>query len=344
MGTILDYQLGAVAEVTYGTPLTVTRFYEPTDEDLDYEKIPVQGQGLRAGSYLARGARRVVVAKQVKGGLTVELLSKSMGLLLQAAFGTGVSTLVSGTMYQQLFTTLQAGTVPPSLTIQKGVPDFGGTVNPYTFTGMVVDSWELTCPMNGIASLKLNFDGRDMATATALATKSYVTTPTLFHSAQMLASSIKIGTNANLTAPAATVLGTHAGTSYTNVRELSLKCNNNLTRDRFNQGQAGLKSQPVYGIREITGKLTFEYTQNTERDIFIADTQQSLLWTYDTGVTLGASNEQMQIAIPALYYDDVTPNPDGTDGVMLEVPFTVLESASGQAGVYLALRTADAAL
>jgi hypothetical protein len=41
-----------------------------------------------------------------------------MGLLWQALLGTGTSTLVSGSTYQQVFT---LGDNPSSLTLQKGV-------------------------------------------------------------------------------------------------------------------------------------------------------------------------------------------------------------------------------
>ena len=126
MAAIDDVSVGFGVESTYGTAVTPTRWLEFTDEALTYTPNKVQGEGLRVGSYVARSNKRVTTTYDGGGVVTHETISKGMGLLLQAAFGTGTSTLVSGTTYQQLFT---LGTSPSPLTIQKGVVagDAGGT-------------------------------------------------------------------------------------------------------------------------------------------------------------------------------------------------------------------------
>ena len=114
-----------------------------------------QGAGIRVGSKVARSGRRRHET-QAKGDLTVELTSKGLGTLLQTCFGTGVSTLVSGSTYQQNFT-LGTGATPPSMTVQKGLVRADGTVDPYTYNGGVVDSFEIDCPQGDIAKLKASF-------------------------------------------------------------------------------------------------------------------------------------------------------------------------------------------
>ena len=49
MSTTQDTQVGVVAETTYGSPVTVTRFYEPKSVTPKWNPKRVQGQGLRAG-------------------------------------------------------------------------------------------------------------------------------------------------------------------------------------------------------------------------------------------------------------------------------------------------------
>jgi hypothetical protein len=45
------------------------------------------------------------------------------------------------------------------LTVQKGVPDVGGTIRPITYTGMMVEDWELACAAGEFATIGLTFAG-----------------------------------------------------------------------------------------------------------------------------------------------------------------------------------------
>jgi hypothetical protein len=54
-----DCSVGFVAETTYKTGVTVSRWVEYLDESLDWNKNIKQGKGLRVGSRVARSARRV---------------------------------------------------------------------------------------------------------------------------------------------------------------------------------------------------------------------------------------------------------------------------------------------
>jgi hypothetical protein len=72
-----------------------------------------------------------------------------MGTLFNAALGTGVIDAGLGSTYQHVFT---LGDTPPSLTLQKGLPEVGGTVDAYSFLGSMIDSWELAFPNADIAT------------------------------------------------------------------------------------------------------------------------------------------------------------------------------------------------
>src|SRR5258708_10001132 len=50
-------QVGAVAEVTYGTPVTVTHFYEFLSENFQYVPAWLDGMGLKAGQAYNRASR-----------------------------------------------------------------------------------------------------------------------------------------------------------------------------------------------------------------------------------------------------------------------------------------------
>jgi hypothetical protein len=337
MAALQDASVGTIPEVAYGTALTPTRFYEFVDESFDYSKTVKQGAGIRVGSKVARSARRVVTETQAKGDLTVELTSKGLGTLLQACFGAGASTLVSGTTYQQNFT-LGTGATPPSMTVQKGLVRADGTVDPYTYNGGVVDSFEIDCPQGDIAKVKSSWIFRDVVTSTTYATPSYVTTPNLFHFAQ---GSITIG--GTVTAPTTTALAS-GGTSVANVRDFSVKVDNKLTADRFNYSGAGKMLSPTYGLRDISGKLTAEYTDQALLNAYMADSPLALSLTFVSSEALSSGTATLQIILPEIKLNGELPQANGTELITQSVDFDVLDNLTATQPVWVVLRTADTAL
>ena len=334
MAALSDASVGTIPEVAYGTPLTPTRFYEFVDESFDYEKTVKQGQGIRVGSRVGRSGRRVITETQAKGDLTVELTSKGLGTLLQACFGTGTSTLVTGTTYQQVFT-VGTGASPPSMTVQKGVVRADGTVDPYTYNGGVVDSFEIDCPQGDIAKIKSSFIFRDVLTATTYATPSYVSSPSLFHFAQ---GSITIG--GTVTAPTTTALAS-GGTAVANVRDFNVKVDNKLTADRFNYNGAGKMLSPTYGLRDIGGKMTVEYTDQTLVNAYMADTALALSLTFVSTEALSTGTATLQIILPEIKLNGEMPKANGTDLITTAVDFDVLDNLTATQPIWAVLRTAD---
>jgi len=60
IGSGIGSQLGIATETTFNSSVTVTRFYEFTDESTQYNKKIIEGMGLRAGGLLPRSQRRVL--------------------------------------------------------------------------------------------------------------------------------------------------------------------------------------------------------------------------------------------------------------------------------------------
>lgn len=334
MVTTQDCSIGIAQESTYKTSVTPTRWYEFTDESLDWDKNVKQGLGLRVGRRVARSARRTVPTAQGGGDITLELTSKGLGLFLNAALGTGVSTLVSAGTYQQNFT---LGDTLPSLTIQKGVVELGGPVDPYTFLGCMVSGWELNVPNSDIATLKLTIDAGDLTTATAYAAPSYAAEPVnLFH---FKGATISTGT---FTAPTTTALAS-AATPLASVRSFSLSCNNNLSADRFNMGGAGRKDKPTVGLRDISGTAVIEYADTTFRDAVLNETPMALVAALTAGA-LSTGNETFQVALPEVKFDKELAKANKTDLVLQSMAFTVLDNLTAAQPIWLSTRTADAAL
>jgi hypothetical protein len=332
MATFQDGSLTLVNEATYKTYVAPTRGYEITDHNLNWDKNVKQGQGLRVGGRVARSARRVVPSADGKGDFTVEAASKGMGLLWNAALGANTSTVVSGATFQQVFT---LGDTPPSLTVQTGQPEVGGTVDAVSWLGSMCDSWEFTFPNADIASLKTTWDIGDISTAQSYVAPggTYPATPNLFHFAN---GTISTGT---LTAPTTTALAS-AVTATANIRSGSIQCNNNLRDDRLNYGGAGRKAKPTVGLRDITGTLEVEYDSTTYRDLILTDGAMTLLVQF-TGGALSTGVETLQVALPEIKLDGDFPKPKGADLVVQSVKFEVLDNLTAAQPIWVVHRTAD---
>lgn len=327
-------------ESTYATPVTPARGLEYVSEQIKFMPNRVQGQGLFASSRFARSGRRVTTTKQAGGPLQFELLSKGQGLMWKYLMGVSTHTLVSGSTYQQLHTLGTSSDVLTPFTLQKGLPRFDvSAIDPYTFAGCVIPSWELTIDNAGIAMINADVDARSMATATALAAPSYAASAGLLHFGQVSAATL----GGTVTAPTSTALGS-GGTSVANLRSLSMKVDRKPTVDGFNFAAGGLKRQPVEGTPIGTGKMTIEYTDTVVRDAFIADTELAFSVTLTTETALSTGFEQFQLVLPAIKFDSDTPVTNGGQPILIDAEFTILDNRVAAAPIYVVQRTSDTAL
>lgn len=154
--TGMDAQIGYALESTVGTPVTVTAFLPLVSETLMQDKTRLESAGIIAG-------RRVLTSDQWNGGnVTVsgsvqhELYNRGLGKLFTAMFGA-VATTGSGP-YTHTFT--PGDLTGDALTVQVGRPATNGTVHPFTYAGMKVESWEIACSAGEIATLGLDLVGQ----------------------------------------------------------------------------------------------------------------------------------------------------------------------------------------
>lgn len=327
MTTPQDCSVGLGVESVYGTAVARTRWFEFLDESFNFVKNVKQGVGLRVGSRVARSGRRVVASAEGSGDLTIEAVTKGLGLLWQLGLGSGTSTLVSAGLYQQVFT---LGDVMPSATIQKGIPRADGTVDAYTFTGCMVESLTIDCPNADNVKVKTSWNAKDMTTATAYTAPSYATGPSVFTFAH---GAVYSGA---LTAPTATALGS-AATPVASIRSGSITIKHNLKTDRYNCGGGGRKEKPFVGIREISGSLVAEYADTAFRDAIVNDTSMTLVKTFTSGTDV------LQIVIPDVRFDGDTVKAS-TDLAMQDIKWTGLDGLTAAQPIWIVCRTADTAL
>lgn len=333
MSTPQDCAVTLEQETVYKTYATPTRSLEYIDEDLDWDKNPKWGRGIKAGRRMARTKRRTVPSAQGKGSTTHELMSKGLGKLFDSGFGTSTVTLVGGTTYQHVFT---FGDTPKSLSLQKQLVEVGGTIDPWTFLGAMVAQMDFSFPNQDDATVKFTYDIGDFTSAQASASLVYPTTPTLYSF-----NNWTISTGA-LTAPTATALASMA-TPIATFRDAGVTINNNLKGDRFNGGGGGRKSKPTVGLRSGSGTATVEYADTTWRDAVLNDTQVPLLFQY-TGAALSTGVETVQLVIADARFNTEFAKTKGTDLINQSMAFEFGDDEVAASPVWLVVRTSDATL
>ena len=316
--------------------MTVDRFYEVlADSTHSWDAQPYQGEGLRVSAAYPRAARRVAGVGAGEVTVKVELQSKGMGVLLEAICGAIASTNVSGSTYQIRGTSVLAGTTRNSYTVQLGVPDFGGTVRPYTYAGCVATGFEIDAPDGGVPTLSVTFWSASLATATALAAASYASSATMFASGSGNAATTLGGT---ITAPTTTALES-GGTSSTNIRGWTLT--GDLTANE--RPRLGGWQRPTAGGVSTTLKIVQDYDATTVRDLVISQASTSFTGYY-TGAALSAGTERFGVVIPAMKvqagaFGQLT----NGEGSVPEPTFDVFDNGTDEPW-YIVMRTADTAL
>ncbi|MBW9118885.1 hypothetical protein JNB63_02135 [Microbacterium trichothecenolyticum] len=335
-----DCSIGFKKETAYGTAVTVDRFLEFTSESLDYEREYYQGEGLRPGSRLARSARRVLAKDGAAGDIELEVPTRGLGTLLELLTGTASSTIVSGALYQQLFT-LQKSDYLPSATIQKGIPRLGAdTVDAYTFKGAQNTSFELSMANAEVLKLKTSWTAREVDTSIVYATPSY---PSGFELFSFASAALVIG--GSVTVPTATTLAT-GGTEVANVRDFSISVDQGLDDNGWNLGGAGKRSRRgAVGQAAVTGKVTAEYDSTTFRDAVRDQTPLALVATFLGATDISSGNKPtLQVVVPDIRFEGELPKSNGGDVITQSIDFTGFDGLVAAHALYIATRTADTAL
>lgn len=335
-----DISLGLKKETTFGTAVTVDHFPEITEESLKWQPTFVQGQGFRVGSVVPRSARRALGSQTSGGSIGCEVASRGMGILFEAALGAGTSTIIpASTAYQQLFTPA-TDDFPPSYTIQKALPLLGGARQAMTFDGAMCSSLELTAALNAIAKISTDWVARNLSTAVGLATPSYPASSELL---TFIHGAITVG--GTPVVPTATALGS-GGTALANIRDFSVKIENNYDGNGMNFGGGGkLTRKKAYGLRAITGQFTAEYADNTLRDAYLAQSPLALTFLLQSLVPLTAGvYPTVQIVIPDIRLEGDLPTANGGDVIATQIGYTGMDGQVAASPIYVAVRTADTAI
>ena len=168
----LAAQCMIVSEATYGTYVAPTRSLEFVSEGMKTTIERIESKGLRAG--------RRIVGKWLPGKtssageLTAEVNGIGFGLVLQHMLGTCAITGPTDTVAYTM--TATPTDLPVGFTMQLGKPSIDGTVQPFTYTGCRINTWELSLKAGELLELKLGVVAQaetDLTATHALTTCSH---------------------------------------------------------------------------------------------------------------------------------------------------------------------------
>lgn len=307
----LSAQLGVAEETVYGTPVTVTRFYEMLDETMDCDIQRIESAGLRSGVRVQRSDRWVAGKKAVKGDIKMELMDRSMGLWFKHCLG-GVASAQpdaggSPTVWKHTFT---PGNLPVGLTVQIGKPSVLSVVHPFTYHGCRVNEWELAGKVGEIATLKASLLGEDESTDIALAAASY---PAAANLMTFVEGSLTVGGNPM------------------DIKEFNIGGDNKLAGDRYFFGSRLRKQALDNGVREYTGELDTEFVDLTAYNRFVNGVEAALVLLFESATVISGALKFQTKVTANVRFDGETPKVSGAEALEQPLAFKCLGNTAATA-------------
>lgn len=324
--TTLNTQLGIVDEVTYGTPVTVTRFVEYTSESMQLQMGRVESPALRTGTRVLRSDRFEPYRIGAAGRVQFDVPTKGFGLWLKHMLGTAAIATVVDANQTQTFTV--GSLLGDMFTMQIGKPfNPSGTVQAFTYHGCKVTDWTLSCDLDGFLMADIGIDAEDEDNSTALAVASY---PTDFRCFSFVGAAMTIG-----------------GSSI-EIKNFSLSGDNALDTDRRYLRASALKKEPVEnGMRSYEWSATADFSDLTQYNRFASATRAgalaAIVATFDGPVAHGGTTlPRLEITIPAARFDAVDVSVSGPEALMQDLSGVALFDGTNSP-VTITYRTTDAA-
>lgn len=308
----LAAQVGLKTESTWGTAVTVDRFTPLISESMTEKIERLESSGIAPGARVLRSGQWATGNVEVAGDLGFELYQQGMGLWFRHMFGA-VSTSGAGP-YTHTFT--PGDMSDDHFTLQIGKPDVGGTVQPFTYAGCKVTEWELAAKAGELVTLGVSVVGRDLATATSLATASY-----------------GIGSGLPFSFAHASVT---VGGSAAFVKEITLKGSNGLATDRRGVGSPYLKEPLEAELRTYEGEMVCEFESLAQMNLFRNGTENALVLTIDAGSAAKC------VITTNVRYDGSTPEVQGRGVTELKMPFKCLGPSTDADAITAVLTNSDA--
>lgn len=300
----LNASFGFKAETTWGTAVTVDKWVPLVSESVTKEVARLESAGILPG-------RRVLSTNQftngdvtVSGDINFELPLHGVAGLFKWAMGS-VTTTSTGGVAPFIHTCTPGDLTDDHITAQIGRPNTGGTVDPFTYTGLKCSSWEIAAKAGELVTASFSVVGKDEATSTALTAVAYTNGVDMSYT--YINGSITIG-----------------GTS-TSVHEFTIKGDNGLTGDRRFLGSANIAEPLEAALREYGGELACDWESLTNYNRFVAGSTHAMVATFSAGASASVT------ITTNVRFDGETPQVEGTDIVAQKLPFKCVAGTDAEA-------------
>jgi len=272
-----------------------------------------------AGSWLADGVKIGDVVRLTAGAFDPANLSKNIqvtgmtatiltGIVLNASPLVMQGPIASATLTvigKKSFTP-QSGHTDRSFSIEHWYPDAGATGASEVFTGCKVSKITYTLPATGMATVAVEFSGKDMTPGAA----QYFVNPTPVTIAGTMAAVngvVKVGTAVGGTITSATIEITAALSSEPGI--------GSNTADQVSTGRV-----------IVTGQVTAKFDSTALRDVFVNETEISAYLAFTADNT--AASDFIGFSISRLKLNGASKD-DGEKVVIQTLPFQALLDING---------------
>ncbi len=334
MASILDTSVGLGVESTYGTPATITDFYEATSDDWQRQLETLEAQGFSGGQHALRSDRIKTITVGATGSINFAVPPAGAGRLLSHLLGqhAGPALVLDATLAHDLTaSTSVEGPSGESFTVQVERADADGQLVTFTYPGCVPVSWELAAAVGGFVTARASYQAATERTDVARTAPTY-----------------EVGNAPYDWSEVAVFWG---GTqlevvdSFTLTGELGFKTDRRFLRRSLQPKRAVRTSVPTF-----SGTLEAEYTAASGlyddfRDQEVRELRLSVRSSepIDNDGTDDLYAE-LEVSLPSVQFTGSTPQASLTDLTRISLPFRALWTPGGDPAVSLRYRSTDATL
>jgi hypothetical protein len=328
--TGLGSQFGAKKETTWGTAVTVDKFFEYESESLGLDQNYYDGLGLRAGRTFAPTSRTKVTTRTAGGDTTVVFPKKLGGFFLDLMVAPTITPVIAtGSAFNSTF--LIGASVPTkSATLQINKPTTAGVDTAFTYPGSVLVGAQFSMATGGVLTAQFTWACKDETTpattpaGAALATATYVAGNDVWPHQEMAV--------------------TYSGGAVP-VTAVSWTWTQPFADSRFFLDGSGTRAKPIpNGLATVTGTMDSEYFDQAFYAAFRSGAFASLVCTA-TGTTAisGAEFPTFTNTFSAIQIRGSSPQVGGPDLLDLSVPFVAKDDGVATAPWVSVYKSTDSA-
>jgi hypothetical protein len=308
--TGLGSQLGLKKETTWGTAVTVDKFYRYESESFGLERVYVDPVGLQAGITFAPQSLTAATTRAAAGGFQLMMPYKLSGHIFDQMVAGTITPVQQGGSAAYLSTFNVGSSVPTkSATIQINKPATSAGDVAYTYPGAVLKTAAFSMETGGVLMGDFGWVAKDETTpattpaGAALATASYAASDNVWNHID-------------------TTL-TYAGGAVAGITGVSLAWEQPYADGRYHLDGSGTIAKPIpNGVATVTGTLSGEFYDSTFYSAFRSGAFASLVVTFQGPTAIAASNfPKIVFTLPAVQIRGSSPAVGGPDLLGLSVPF-----------------------